>query len=188
MAASIPGSHGSMEPYLGLVDTGAESVLAASWLADLAGLDLSSNSDKAVVGIGGQVVEVVFAEVELRLHRVDAAADFISWRTDVGFVRTGSRRLRWSSGNPDSSISSRSPSTGVPARSLSRTGLRSMLGSGQGRRNPEGRRHRRWCRCSSYPLRPSSWLSLPTGSPRLSASMPTSLATARLARISKCSS
>lgn len=76
-----------MEPYLGLVDTGAESVLAASWLADLAGVDLSTNSDTAAVGIGGHVVEVVFTEVELRLHRVDAAAEYISWRTDIGFVR-----------------------------------------------------------------------------------------------------
>ncbi len=66
VAVSIPGSQGKIEPYLGLVDTGAESVLAASWLADLAGVDLSTNSDAAVVGIGGQVVEVVFAEVELR--------------------------------------------------------------------------------------------------------------------------
>jgi hypothetical protein len=55
-----------MEPYLGLVDTGAERVLAASWLADLAGIDLSANIDRAVVGIGGQIVEVVSAEVELR--------------------------------------------------------------------------------------------------------------------------
>lgn len=87
VAVSIPGSVPNMEPYLGLVDTGAESVLAASWLADLVGIDLSTNTDRAVVGIGGQIVEVVFAEVELRLHRVDAASEFISWRADVGFVR-----------------------------------------------------------------------------------------------------
>lgn len=86
VAVSIPGSLASMEPSLGLVDTGAESVLAASWLADLAGVDLSTNTDRAVVGIGGQVVEVVFAEVELRLHRAETAAEFISWRTDIGFV------------------------------------------------------------------------------------------------------
>ena len=87
VAVSIPGSVPNMEPYLGLVDTGAESVLAASWLADLAGIDLSTNTDRAVVGIGGQIVEVVFAEVELRLHRVDAASEFIAWRADVGFAR-----------------------------------------------------------------------------------------------------
>jgi hypothetical protein len=88
VAVSIPGSVLSMEPYLGLDDTGAESVLAASWLADLAGIDLSTNTEKALVGIGGQIVEVVFAEVDLRLHSVDAASEFISWRVAIGVART----------------------------------------------------------------------------------------------------
>lgn len=76
----------AIEPFWGLVDTGAESVLAADWLADLADVDLSGSSDKALIGIGGQIAEVTFAEVELRLHAPDDARDFVSWRADVGFV------------------------------------------------------------------------------------------------------
>lgn len=74
-----------MEPSWALVDTGSENVLAADWLADFAGVDLSTVDDRVLVGIGGQVVEVAFAEVELRLHAPDTD-DEVSWRTDVGFV------------------------------------------------------------------------------------------------------
>jgi hypothetical protein len=74
-----------MEPSWGLVDTGAENVLAAAWMADV-GIDLSTTSDIVRIGIGGRVAEVGFAEVELRLHAPDDASDFVSWRADVGFV------------------------------------------------------------------------------------------------------
>lgn len=73
-------------PGVALVDTGAENVLAADWLAGLAGADLSVTTDRTVIGVGGQVAEVAFAEVELRLHAPDTTEEFISWRADVGFV------------------------------------------------------------------------------------------------------
>ena len=50
--------------------------------------------DRVLVGIGGQVVEVAFAEVELRLH-APATEEVVSWRTDVGFVP------RWQAPFPD---------------------------------------------------------------------------------------
>lgn len=83
---SLAGPEQPTAPRIGLVDTGAESVLAASWLADLAGIDLSTNTDSSVIGIGGLLAEVTFAEVELRLHRADDATESIGWRTDIGFV------------------------------------------------------------------------------------------------------
>lgn len=83
---TVVGPSGEAAPRVGLVDTGAENVLAAAWLADLVGVDLERNVDKALVGIGGQTAEVTFAEVELRLLPPDAAPDFVSWRCDVGFV------------------------------------------------------------------------------------------------------
>lgn len=86
MTASIPGTMPAMEPSWALVDTGAENVLAAAWIADFAGIDLSMITDRVLIGIGGQVAEVTFAEVEMRLHSPDEADDFISWRADVGFV------------------------------------------------------------------------------------------------------
>ncbi len=76
----------NIAPRLGLVDTGSEHVLAAAWVADLAVVDLAAAAETLRIGIGGQIVEVVFVEVELRLHAPDEAEEFISWRTDVGFV------------------------------------------------------------------------------------------------------
>ena len=86
VTVSIPGQLPSMEPSWALVDTGAENVFAADWLADFAGVDLASSDDRALVGIGGQVVEVTFAEVELRLHAPNDPDETIEWRADVGFV------------------------------------------------------------------------------------------------------
>lgn len=83
---SLAGTEYETAPRWGLVDTGSENVFAASWLADLAGIDLSSSTDKALIGIGGQVGEVTFVELELRLHAADDAAQMHSWRADVGFV------------------------------------------------------------------------------------------------------
>ena len=84
--ASIPGAVPTIEPHWALVDTGAQNVFAADWLAEFAGIDLSASTDTVLVGIGGQVVEVAFAEVELRLHAPHDIAEVVSWRTDVGFV------------------------------------------------------------------------------------------------------
>lgn len=86
VAVSIAGSELSIAPRLGLVDTGSESVLAASSLAELAGIDLAENVNKTVIGIGGRIVEVTFAEVELRLHHEIDERDLVAWRTDIGFV------------------------------------------------------------------------------------------------------
>jgi hypothetical protein len=80
----VPG--GETAPRIGLVDTGAENVLAAGWLADLAEVSVPRNADTALIGIGGHTAEVPFVEVELRLYPPDAAEEFISWRCDVGFV------------------------------------------------------------------------------------------------------
>lgn len=56
--ASVAGEKLATAPRVGLVDTGAENILAADWLADLAGVDLQANSDVALIGIGGQTAEV----------------------------------------------------------------------------------------------------------------------------------
>ncbi len=83
---TIVGPAGPAAPRVGLVDTGAENVLAAAWLADLVGVDLSKRVDTALIGIGGHTAEVTFAEVELQLLSPDAVEEFVSWRCDVGFV------------------------------------------------------------------------------------------------------
>lgn len=73
-------------PRVGLVDTGAEHVLADAWLAESAGIDVQAGDDSLTIGIGGQIVDVTFTEVELRLHAAHDADQFVSWRADVGFV------------------------------------------------------------------------------------------------------
>ncbi len=85
VTVSIPDAVETMEPSRALVDTGAENVFAADWLADFAGIDLSASHERAVVGIGGQVVEATFAEVDLRLHAPDTD-QVVRWRADVAFV------------------------------------------------------------------------------------------------------
>lgn len=83
---SLVGVGVETAPRVGLVDTGAENVLAATWLADLAGVDLSQNTGTALIGIGGQTAEVTFVEVELRLYAPDVGEEYVPWRCDVGFV------------------------------------------------------------------------------------------------------
>lgn len=83
---SITGPGGETAPRVGLVDTGAENVLAAEWLADLAGVDLSQNVDTAAIAIGGHSAEVRFADVELRLYAPEVGDELLAWRCDVGFV------------------------------------------------------------------------------------------------------
>lgn len=61
-------------------------MLAAGWLADLTGATFDDPADTIRIGIGGQVVDVMFAEIELRLHAPDRSEEVISWRADVGFV------------------------------------------------------------------------------------------------------
>jgi hypothetical protein len=83
---SIAGSTTAMEPSWGLVDTGAENVLVAEWVADLAGIDRSASDETVRIGIGAQIVDVAVAGVELRLHAPHDGPECIGWRTDVGFV------------------------------------------------------------------------------------------------------
>lgn len=83
---SIAGPAGEAAPRVGLVDTGAENVLAAEWLADLVGVDLSQSVDAALIAIGGHSAEVRFFEVELRLYSPEMGDEFTAWRCDVGFV------------------------------------------------------------------------------------------------------
>lgn len=64
----------------------APNIFAADWLANFAGVDVESSQDRLLVGIGGQVVEVAFVEVELRLHAPHDPEEMLTWRADVGFV------------------------------------------------------------------------------------------------------
>lgn len=55
-------------------------------MADAAGVDLDDPIDVVRIGIGGQVTDVAFVEVEIGLHHPTEPEERVSWRTEVGFV------------------------------------------------------------------------------------------------------
>lgn len=70
-----------------LVDTGAEHVLAAPWLALAAGIDPDQADRELDLGIGGDVVATRFVTVQLRLHPPGADdTEYVEWETEVGLV------------------------------------------------------------------------------------------------------
>lgn len=72
---------------LALVDSGCEHVLAAPWLANAVGVDLKQSDRRLDLGIGGQTVEVRFADLSMRLHPPDGGDDeYVEWQAEVGFV------------------------------------------------------------------------------------------------------
>lgn len=71
----------------GLVDTGADGVLASDLLAEELGIDLSENEGEASHAVGGRTVTARYKTVNLRLHHRDGGADELhQWETHVGFV------------------------------------------------------------------------------------------------------
>lgn len=52
----------------GLIDTGADSVLASDYLADQLGVDLDDHEGETTLGVGGHVVAVRYKTVSLRLY------------------------------------------------------------------------------------------------------------------------
>jgi len=75
-----------LSPVFALVDSGCEHCLAAAWLADEIGVDLTASTDTLELGIGGRTATATFAEVEIKLHRDDTSDEYVSWRADVGFI------------------------------------------------------------------------------------------------------
>lgn len=70
-----------------LVDSGAEHVLAAPWLAEAAGIDVERSEHEIELGIGGEVVSTRFVTVSLRLHPPDAEdREYVEWESEVGLV------------------------------------------------------------------------------------------------------
>ena len=74
-------------PVLALVDSGCEHCLCAAWIADSLGIDLANASDTLELGIGGRTVTAAFVEVDLQLHRYGRDDEFVTWKTDVGFIK-----------------------------------------------------------------------------------------------------
>lgn len=72
----------------GLIDTGADAILASDLLTVELGIDLAENEGEATHAVGGKVLETRYKTIDLRLYPSDGAEDaYIQWQTQVGFVK-----------------------------------------------------------------------------------------------------
>lgn len=70
----------------GLIDTGADSVLASDYLAEQLGVDLDDHDGETILGVGGHVVGVRYKTVGLRLYPEGEDDPYIEWQAPVGFI------------------------------------------------------------------------------------------------------
>jgi hypothetical protein len=79
------GDHCTVE-HMGLIDTGADSVLASDLLADQLEVDLDDHEGEATLGVGGRVVTVRYKTVGLRLYRTAQDPIYRECQAQIGFV------------------------------------------------------------------------------------------------------
>lgn len=71
----------------GLVDTGADAILASDLLAEELGIDLSDNEGETTHGVGGKYHRAQYKTISLRLHAGDAeVSEYREWEAQVGFI------------------------------------------------------------------------------------------------------
>jgi hypothetical protein len=72
----------------GLVDTGADAVLASDLLAEQLGIDLADNEGETPHAVGGRTLMARYKTVSLRLHPRDGSLhEYQEWEAQVGFVQ-----------------------------------------------------------------------------------------------------
>ena len=66
--------HGdrSTLPLTGLIDTGADSILASNLIADELGVDLDDHDGEVTHAVGGRIVPALYKRIGLRLYPSDA--------------------------------------------------------------------------------------------------------------------
>jgi hypothetical protein len=70
----------------GLIDTGADSILASDLLAEQLGIDLDDNDGKTTLGVGGRVATVRYKTIGLRLYPSGEDYPYREWQAPVGFI------------------------------------------------------------------------------------------------------
>ena len=71
----------------GLVDTGADAILASDLLADYLGVDLTDHEGETQHAIGGRTHLARYKTITLRLHPHDGEIDeYREWQAQVGFI------------------------------------------------------------------------------------------------------
>jgi hypothetical protein len=73
----------------GLIDTGADAILASDLLADQLGIDLAEHEGETPHAVGGRVLTARYKTISLRLHPRDGAIhEYREWEAQVGFVQS----------------------------------------------------------------------------------------------------
>jgi hypothetical protein len=71
----------------GLIDTGADAILASNLLTVELGIDLEDNEGENTHAVGGRTLMTRYKTIGLRLHPGDGAEDvYQEWQAKVGFV------------------------------------------------------------------------------------------------------
>ena len=70
----------------GLIDTGADSVLASDYLAEQLEVDLNDHEGETTLGVGGHVVAVRYKMICLHLYLRGEDDVYIEWQAPVGFI------------------------------------------------------------------------------------------------------
>lgn len=71
----------------GLVDTGADAILASDLLADYLGVDLADHEGETQHAIGGRTHIARYKTIALRLHPHDGEIhEYREWGAQVGFI------------------------------------------------------------------------------------------------------
>jgi hypothetical protein len=88
VSTALAGNTGDVSDGLyALVDSGCEHILAAPWVADEVGVDPKNSQRVIDLGIGGGVVKVRFADLQMRLLAPGGTDDqYVEWEAEVGFV------------------------------------------------------------------------------------------------------
>ena len=73
----------------GLIDTGADAILASDLLADQLCVDLSDHEGETPHAVGGRTLTARYKTIALRLHPSDAEeGTYREWEAQVGFIES----------------------------------------------------------------------------------------------------
>lgn len=89
---SLAADDASTPALEGLINTGADAILASDLLADELGLDLGENEGEELHAVGGRTVVARYKTVSLRLHHHDDSGAQCEWeaRWDSSMAGTAS--------------------------------------------------------------------------------------------------
>jgi hypothetical protein len=84
---SLANGDRSTSQLTGLVDTGADAVLASNLLTVELGVDLADNEGESQHAVGGRTLTARYKTIAMRLHPGDGVQDvYLEWPVRVGFV------------------------------------------------------------------------------------------------------